>query len=335
MECVICSIVCLQADATTPKSNEPQSSCSSLYVQPPDFTNTKVRHRLDDANEPTAHIVPKALYRPHADAMKAAPVQRNEYAHASNDRQPTPSPSPLGHTTKLSGPHDSRDATPSHPTAYPPSDRTKPALFNPLQPQHADKPKYHMVHKSFDDLYQRSATMSPLHNQYLPVPANLAGRDLVPVAVQGTHAAKPPQRHFESFGVGGKAPMPTMSTEPRKSNDLTIYPRSQSANLFYHEQNRIKPMRDLPTSNAMMNAYNYPPPPPSAAKPHDYYYQMNAAQSKWSNQSRITQSPITTTPSPHSLGGPGADALSHSPISASPLPYPMHRQNPSVTIRKI
>lgn len=281
--------------------------------------------------------MPKNLYRPHADSVKAnASVQRNEYGHGTSDRQPT-----IPSAKAQSKPHDNRD-TISHPSAYLPSDRTKPTLFNPLQP-HADKARFHMTHQSFDDLYQRSSTMSPLQNQYSQVPANSAGHEPTTAAVQITHTKKPLQRHFETFALGGNGggsgsgndgkmstPLPI---EPRQSNDLTNYPRSHSANLFYHEQNRIKPIRDLPsTSNNLMNAYNYATL--NSAKPHDYYYQANTAQPKWSNQTRITQSPITTAPSPHSLSGQIVDAMSHSPISASPLPYPMHRQNPSVTIHK-
>lgn len=213
-----------------------------------------------------------------------------------------------------------------HSQAY--ADRTNPTIFNPLQAQ-TDKSKYHMVHKSYDDLYQRSSTMSPLHNQYSSASHAFSSREPSSVVVQNAHTAKHP-RHFEPFTSSGKVSTPS-SNDPiasRQTNDLTIYPRSQSANLFYHEQNRIKPIRDMhPTSSNMMNAYNYAAASP--AKSHEYYSQMNAQHHKWAGQPRVSQSPITAIPPTH---GPSnhTGGTSQNPISASPLPYPIHRQNPSV-----
>lgn len=329
-----------QVDTTT-KSNEPQSSCSSLYVRPPNFTNTKVRNRLDEADEPTAHIIQKSLYRPHIDAAKTNATantipQRNDYLHGSDERQPESMqinrpnlPRPAQSRSSL--PQENRDGPPSghHPNpVYTPSDRTNPTLFNPLQAQ-TDKGRYHMVHKSYDDLYQRSSTMSPLHNQYLPASHAFPNREQSSVVVQNAQTAKLP-RHFGPFTSSGKMSTPP-SNDPnasRQTNDLTIYPRSQSANLFYHEQNRIKPIRDMQsTSSSPMNAYNYAPS--NATKSHEYYSQMNVTHQKWSGQTRVSQSPIAAAPSPHGLSN-HSGSIPQSPISASPLPYPMHRQNPSV-----
>lgn len=262
--------------------------------------------------------------------------QRTDYPAGSTERQLPVQINQANLTrpqqSKSSVPHESvaTASSASHSSSYTPSDRSKPGMFMPL-PVHTDKSKYHMVHKSYDDLYQPSSTIAPMQPQYL---VNYPGREQPPVAAQNAHNAKMP-RHFEPFA---KSATPTPSQLPtnepmtsRKSFDPTFYPRSQSANIFYHEQDRLKPIdREMQAANNnLLSPYNYGSA--NSTKPQiEYYNQLNAAtQQKWSNETRITQSPIATVSSPHPQNNPNI-AMSQSPMSASPLPYGIHRQNSSV-----
>lgn len=289
------------------------------------------------------HIIQKSQYRSHTNANEVnissnKTSQRTDYPAGSTERQSLPVQINHAYITrpaqsKSTLPHESVAAisSASHSNSYTPSDRSNPGMFMPLS-VHTDRSKYHMVHKSYDDLYQRSSIIAPMQPQYL---VNYPGREKPPVAGQNAHNAKMP-RHFEPYaGGGGKSATPTPSQLPpndplttRKSFDPTIYPRSQSANIFYHEQDRLKAVdRDIQlASNNLLSPYSYGPS--NSAKSHnEYYNQFNAAtQQKWSNEMRITQSPIA---SPHPQANPNM-AMSQNPISASSLPYGMHRQNPSV-----
>lgn len=382
-----CFFQCFVQVDTTSKSNEsPQSSsssCSSLYVRPPDFTNSKLRNHVDNESEvieePTPHIIQKSLYRSHVDssvksnAITNSNAIRSGYPQVSEDvsmrivsqmQIPQSKSSsklvqskPL--TSRSNETHDPKNMPSNAYTAA--SERSKydaapsnSQIYNPSSSSHQRsdlKGSMHSIHKptlySNDDLYQRNLTISPLNHQYLSGSHAFHHRDTPTVVIQNTNPSKMHRHYEQHFNSNEKMSMPPMneSNTMRQTNDLSIYPRPHSANLFYHEQNRIKPINSAneihpaSSSSSHINSYNYSyssastsssSPMSNLNKPNDYYNQMNLSQ-KWSSQSRITQSPISSASSPHCISNQNA-RVSQSPVSASPLPYQIHRQNPSVRI---
>lgn len=371
---------------TTSKTNEPtQSTCTSLYVKPPDFSS-KLRNQADNneseaIEEPTPHIIHKNLYRPHADSSskintpppakaqtpitattvtastRSTPIQ-SDYPQISDDITmslvqhgvepkvsqmkmvaPSKPPTPvhrIENRATAAGAAASNQPSPSHIYSPTSLERRNSSNYYPHPVHSADKSMSTVQKINNDEMYQRNLTVSSAH-QYTSS-AHMFHRD-VPVTIgpnQKIHHA------YEQYASSEKPPLPksihsTMEMNTmRSTNDP--YNRPSSANLLYHEPNRNKPIHSAqemqPSSSNHINAYNYPSGRPASAhnmnKPADYYCQMNPPQ-KWPSQTRITQSPISSAPSPHSIIGSNTSTPQQIqyPVSASPLPYQMHRQSPS------
>lgn len=350
----------------TSKTNEPtQSTCSPLYVRTPDFSS-KLRNQVDNeseaAEEPTPHIIHKNMYRPHADSSskistpppRSTPIQA-EYPQISEDvtmslvqqkgpsqvkpvkpvvpsKPPTPTHRVEARVTAPSAP------PPQHIYSPTPLERRNLPNFYP-HPVHSAEKSMPTIQKIYnDEMYQRNLASSPAHHQYSSPAHIFHHRDMAAAIAsnQKIHHA------YESYPPTDKPPLPKSSQPPmemnaiRPSNDPYTRPPS-SAGILYHEPNRPRPIhsaQEMQPSNANhINAYNYPPSgrPASAhslPKASDYYNQMNPPQ-KWPSQTRITQSPISSASSPHSICGQNTGTSQNQHPSASPLPYQMHRQSPS------
>lgn len=363
---------------TTPKTlNEPtQSTCSSLYVKPPDFTNTKLRNQMEndsDASieEPTPHIINKNMYRSSADSSsKLSTTSRPTSIHADypqisedvtmslvqhgsqapkilqqsskssaappkalrTDLRPNVAPSPQTYSpTATPTPTQTPSSTPT-PTPTPtPNDRRNSPNYYP-HPMHSMEKSLPTIQKIYnDEVYQRNNTTSPVpmasrHHAYSPI---MEKPYLIKTSIPSNQSTM--------------AEMNTNRPSPNESASLAFNrPHSATSLLYNQEQqpNRLKPIHTaqdvIPSSSNHINAYNNPSGRPAsahgfAAKTNEYYNQMNPPQ-KWPNQTRITQSPISSAsaPSPHSMNNQNVSvSQNHSPASASPSPYQMHRQSPS------
>lgn len=349
---------------TTSKSNEPtQSTCASLYVKPPDFTNSKLRNQIENDSdvsieEPTPHIIHKNMYRSSADSSSksntaSASTSRPTSIHADypqisedvtmslvqhgpqtpkTQQQQQPPPSKSSATAKPLIPEHRNDARPNaapSPQIYSPTpnnDRRISPNYYP-HPMHSMEKSLPTIRKIYnDEMYQRNASTSP-----------------VPVAVRNSYESYTPIMEKPALPKGNTnhSPMEMNASRPLPNESTQQYSRPPSAtsHLYSQEQsNRLKPIHSaqdvMPSSSNHINTYNYAAGRPASAhgfapKTNDYYNQMNLPQ-KWPSQTRITQSPISSAPSPHSLNSSNVSiSQSHSPASASPLPYQMHRQSPS------
>lgn len=279
-------------------------------------------------------------------------VQHASQTKVSQTKPSAPSkpPTPLHRieSRAASNAPNASNASSIPPHAYSPKPIERPNSQNyyPHAVHQAEKSMQNMQKLYNEELYQRNLAVSPAHHQYASPAHVFQHRDVQPALVPNPSNQKllPNHHAYEQYSTE-KAPMPPKSGHPssevnvhRLPSDAAMYARPASTNMMYHEQNRLKPIHSAAqevqsSSSGHMNTYSYSTGRPASAhnlnKPADYYNQMNPPQ-KWSNQTRITQSPISTALSPHSISSQNTRiSQSQSPVGASPLPYQMHRQSPS------
>lgn len=343
---------------TTSKTNEPtQSACSSLYVKPPDFTSTKLRNQIEndsDASieEPTPHIIHKNMFRSTADSSSksnTASTSRPTSIHADYPQiSEDVTMSLVQHGSQASkilqqsskSFVSAKPLTPEHRIDARPTAAPSPQIYSPTPNERRNSPNYyphplHSMEKNLptirkiynEEMYQRNISTSP-----------------VPVAVRNNYESYSPimEKPVLSKSNTNQSTMEMSVNRPSPNEPAPQYNRPSSATslLYSQEQsNRLKPIHSaqdvVPSSSNHMNTYNYASARPASAhgfvvnKTNDHYNQMNPPQ-KWPSQTRITQSPISSAPSPHSINNQNVSiSQSHSPASGSPLPYQMHRQSPS------
>lgn len=376
---------------TSRTANEPtqSSTCSSLYVKPPDFSS-KLRNKTENESEaleePTPHIINKNMYRPHADSSsKSSASARSTPTHSDFSQISDDVTMSLQHSTQSKLLQSKSSVPPKPPTPVhrmdsrtvlnapqqqqqqqqPPMPMPLPSphIYSPTPLERPNSQNYypHAMHPTEkvmpniqkiynDDLYQRNMAASPAHHQYSNPAAHIFHHRDVQMAIAPSQKIHPA---YEQYHQSEKVSMPksaqsTLETNVmRPSNDTSMYTRPASTNMLYHEQNRLKPIHlasevHPSSSSSHTNTFNYSSGRPASAlgsvsaamhgmnkPPADFYNQMNPPH-KWAGQNRITQSPISSAPSPHSISNQNARiSQSQSPISASPLPYQMHRQSPN------
>lgn len=220
------------------------------------------------------------------------------------------------------------------------------------QNQARDKSLPH-VHKPYTEpYYQRNAIIST-HPYQSPIEHAFHHRDASMLTAQNTSKDTHSYEHYAQSSQNERTAMPI---HVQLADHYSVHTGTPS-NMLYTEQSRIKKnihqMHDSsqPSSSSHINyqatksttskkltSTSTPIASTSATvwastsiqnlnKPSEFYNQMNPPQ-KWSNQSRITQSPISTASSPQCIGSQNTQ-ISQSPVSASPLTYPIHRQSPS------
>lgn len=285
----------------------------------------------------------------HLHVQKASKVQ---ILQSKEKSYPTKPPTPL-HTTQ----NVQQNASDVHLSMLHERQRFDATISNSQnyhysQNQARDKSLLHVQKPYTEPYYQRNAIISS-HPYQSPIVHPFHHRDVSMLTAQNTSKNA---HSYEQSAQSSQNERATMPIHVQSADHHSIYTGLPSK-LLYPEQNRIKQnihqMHESPqpsssshinyqatkstiatklttTSTAIASTSASAPAATSIQnlnKPNEFYNQMNPPQ-KWPSQSRITQSPISTASSPHSIGSQNTQ-ISQSTVSASPLPYPIQRQSPS------